>query len=85
MDAPVLWVRSRCLFQLHWFLPSNRGCYHRHASTFVYALRLDNMLIYFFLQLLSQLTTRIRLYGGDCNQTALVVCFFLSFFLRVVP
>ena len=35
-------------------------------------------MIYCFPQLLSQLTTRIRLYGGDCNQTALVVCFFLS-------
>jgi hypothetical protein len=42
-----------------------------------HALKLDNMLIYCFVQLLSQLTTRIRLYGGDCNQTALVVCLFL--------
>lgn len=75
MGAPVLCVRGQCLSQLRWFLPYNRECHQRHAGTFVYPLNLGNMLIYCF-QLLSQLTTRIRLYGGDCNQTALVVCFF---------
>ncbi len=27
-----------------------------------------------FVQLMSQLTNRLRLYGSDCNQSALVVC-----------
>lgn len=76
----VLWVRGQSLFQLRWFLPYNRECHQRYASAFLQASKIDNMLIFCFGQLLSQLTGRIRLYGADCNQTALVVCLNLFFF-----
>lgn len=59
---------------LMWFLPC-RESHHRCAGTcgsdpLGRLLKADEPL---FPQLISQLTPRLRLYGADCNQSALVV------------
>lgn len=48
-----------------------RKCHQRHPGTVLSVQTIETRLNP--QQLMSQLTSRIRLYGADCNQTALVV------------